>query len=524
MQGRVDTWQRIGPFNVDLDARRVCRDGAEIRLSVKAAGVLRCLVEADGRVVTRNDLLDMVWPQVHVGEEVLTQAIAELRRAFGDQARQPSHIETIPRSGYRLIVSGRQSTAAQISESAAQPRLDAAAPLPSGPSIVVLPFDPLVASTEALAVSTGLSRDIAVSLARSRWLMVTGRGSATSLRAEEADPIALARRLGTGFALSGHVLTGDDRLRISVQLCDATTTETVWGETYERPMGDLFSVIDDIAREIGSAVKSSIDAHLRSAARIKPIESLDAWGLYHLAGGSSLYAAAPDDFKRTQALLLRSADLAPNAARIVAALASLEFRNQLLFERGSDLDGLSRIRDFATRAIDLDPDEPDGLVAMGCVLGSLGDRLGGRDHLLRAVKINPTSFPARVFTAWSFLFSGQNADALAQADVAYIISPHEPANFHVPAIRAHALALAGEFEDAYAAAEICDLHPRSSHLASPLAAWCAVAADRPDRARFHIERLRAARPDFTLADYFIPFPFDGETRETISRYLSAAGL
>src|SRR3990170_7453464 len=83
--------------------RGLCGRRGERRLSPKATGVLLALAETRGRVWSRDALLERVWPNVVVGEEVLTHAIAELRRAFGDDFRQPVLIETIHKSGYRLL-------------------------------------------------------------------------------------------------------------------------------------------------------------------------------------------------------------------------------------------------------------------------------------------------------------------------------------------------------------------------------------------------------------------------------------
>lgn len=516
---------RLGPFDIDLSSRRIRRGDDEIQLSPKAAGVLAALISEAGRVVSRQRLLDTVWPNVHVGEEVLTQAIAELRRALGDNARRPTFIETISKAGYRLIASGAgvAATVALPEPPTSEPP-DSQFSLPVGPSIVVAPFQSLSQDDASRAYSTGVARDSAVALARAKWLFVTGRGSAMALNAEELDPINLAKRLGVRYALSGSVLVHSGRLRVSVQLCDAGSEQMIWAEIFEREIEALFDVIDGIGKEIGKAVESNLEAHLRKVARLMPIDQLDAWGLYHRAEGPARYASTPEEIEHLHGVLSCALELAPDAARISAALASLEFRRQLLFEPPTRHDALKRCMDLAGTALEFDPDEPDALVPMGCALGAIGNRNSGLEHLQRSVALNPSSYPARVFLSWACLFLGRNADSLAQADAADRISPLDPANFHVAAIRAHALALGGHPEEAYAAAEASDLHPRSSHLASAVAAWCAGLAGRHDRARFHLERLHAARPDFELAHYFALFPFEGETRETIARHLHDAGL
>ena len=93
----------IGDAVIDPAARQITRGHHRHRLSLKAMRVLLALVAAQGRVLSRAELLDIAWPGVTVGEEVLTHAIAEIRRRLGDDSRAPRHIETVHKSGYRLI-------------------------------------------------------------------------------------------------------------------------------------------------------------------------------------------------------------------------------------------------------------------------------------------------------------------------------------------------------------------------------------------------------------------------------------
>ncbi|MEL6196929.1 MAG: winged helix-turn-helix domain-containing protein [Pseudomonadota bacterium] len=94
----------VGPWRIDA-AARTATDGAVItRLSPKAMQLLLHLAEAGGGVRSRSELLDLVWPDVHVGDESLTQAIAELRRKLGDRAPGGARlIETVSKAGYRLV-------------------------------------------------------------------------------------------------------------------------------------------------------------------------------------------------------------------------------------------------------------------------------------------------------------------------------------------------------------------------------------------------------------------------------------
>lgn len=103
---RLSDRLRIGDFVVDLSLREVASADADVeptRITVKAQGVLMALVAHAGKVVSREALMDWVWPDTMPNEDVLTQGITQLRKAFGDSRKQNDYIETISKHGYRLI-------------------------------------------------------------------------------------------------------------------------------------------------------------------------------------------------------------------------------------------------------------------------------------------------------------------------------------------------------------------------------------------------------------------------------------
>ena len=91
------------PFLLDLRDERLWKGNEAIRIGAKAFAVLRCLLTQAGQLVTKDTLLETVWPETVVGEAVLTVVIRELRQALGDQAQQPQFIETVRGRGYRFI-------------------------------------------------------------------------------------------------------------------------------------------------------------------------------------------------------------------------------------------------------------------------------------------------------------------------------------------------------------------------------------------------------------------------------------
>lgn len=93
----------LGPWQIDPAACELRNGGGVVRLRPKVMDLLVAFAHNPGRVLSKHCLLDMVWPEVTVGDASLTVAVGELRDALGDHPEQPVYIETIPRRGYRLI-------------------------------------------------------------------------------------------------------------------------------------------------------------------------------------------------------------------------------------------------------------------------------------------------------------------------------------------------------------------------------------------------------------------------------------
>src|SRR5262245_44926546 len=100
---RLQTQGNLLPWRVDLDNECLRRGEQTLKLTLKAFAVLRYLVEHPGRLVTKEELFDAVWPQTYVSDGVLKNCVMELRQALADEARAPQFIETVYRRGYRLI-------------------------------------------------------------------------------------------------------------------------------------------------------------------------------------------------------------------------------------------------------------------------------------------------------------------------------------------------------------------------------------------------------------------------------------
>src|SRR6266481_3820503 len=111
------------PFHLDLAAGRLACGSEPIELAPKAFGLLRYLAERPGQLVSKEELLPGIWPDVQVGPDVLKVTISEIRKVLADPSKEPRIIETAPRRGYRFIARTGQTAAAPAPETDVPPTL-----------------------------------------------------------------------------------------------------------------------------------------------------------------------------------------------------------------------------------------------------------------------------------------------------------------------------------------------------------------------------------------------------------------
>src|SRR6516165_5317376 len=111
----------LGPWRVDPACDEISRDGTTVKLEPRTMRVLVCLAERAGDIVSVNDLLDAVWKDLVVTQYSVYQAVAVLRRALGDNPKDPTYIASVPRRGYRLIAPVEADALMQDSASTTEP-------------------------------------------------------------------------------------------------------------------------------------------------------------------------------------------------------------------------------------------------------------------------------------------------------------------------------------------------------------------------------------------------------------------
>src|SRR5262245_24229550 len=250
---------RFDRFVLDLGRGVLMEQGVERQLRPKTFTLLEYFVQNAGRVVGRDEIMQVIWPDVIVTDDSIAQCIKEVRRTLGDDRHQL--LRTVPRRGYQFVgpvdIYPAQTVAPSPPPSATDTTLEqssrattaADAPvLPDKPSIAVLPFANLSADTNQSYFSDGVTHDIITELSRFSELLVIASNSSFQYRDRFPDMRQVGRELGIRYALGGSIRRAGSRVRITAELVDTATGAHLWAERYDRELEDVFAVEDEVVR------------------------------------------------------------------------------------------------------------------------------------------------------------------------------------------------------------------------------------------------------------------------------------
>ena len=314
---------RVGPWLVQPSLNTISQNGTSNRVEPKMMEVLVCLAEHTGEVVPKEKLLQAVWPDTFVSDDVLKRSVSELRRVFGDDAHESGIIETIPKRGYRLVVDVKPSNgrgpAHVESLHVAEAELPSGRPIirklriglfavgivvsvsglllafnvagirdrlvgASGPplirSLAVLPLQNLSGDPSQEYFSDGMTEELITELSRINGMKVISRTSVMRYKNSNKSLPDIARELGADGIVEGSVLRSGDRVRITAQLISARTDANVWAESYDRDMRDVLSLQKAVASAIAGKVKATMTPIGATQSRIAHPVNLKAHEAY----------------------------------------------------------------------------------------------------------------------------------------------------------------------------------------------------------------------------------------------------
>jgi TolB-like protein len=237
-------------ITIDWDRGLVSHvSGKQTTLRAQSLAVLKTLSERAGTLVSKDELINTVWPNVVVTDDSLVQCIAELRKALNDDAH--AIIRTLPKRGYIFETGSRPAapkhSAALDASAATAPPIDHAQ---YDQSIAVLPFGNISAEADQDYFADGLTEDVITDLSNVPGLFVIARNSSFAYKGKAQNTKQIVSDLGVRYVLEGSIRKSAQRLRITVQLSDAETGLQVWAERFDRELADMFSLQDELTAKI----------------------------------------------------------------------------------------------------------------------------------------------------------------------------------------------------------------------------------------------------------------------------------
>jgi adenylate cyclase len=395
----------------------------DVQLRPKAFEVLRYLVENADRLVTKEELIQTIWPNVTVTDEVLTHCVSEARQAIGDGDQ--AIIKTVPRRGYRfaaavswIVPNAERPPSAPEEVKGAPSASDGGRRLglrlSDRPCVAVLPFANVSGDPEQDYFSDGITEDVITELSRFSELLVITRNSSFQYKGKAVDILQVGRQLGARYVLEGSVRRSGDRVRITAQLTDAETGAHRWAECYDRKLRDAFAVQDEVARAIVALLAAHVNRAETERAMLKPPASWEAYD-YYLRGAeafllhTSRTKASLHDARR---LLEQSLAIDPGYARATAMLSWTYVRAYIEPFDGDYLSpaALDRAVELAEAGVRLDPRLPQARAQLGYVLIWKRQHDAGIVEFERAFALNRNFTDDRF--AQALMYAGQPARAI----------------------------------------------------------------------------------------------------------------
>ncbi|NDP48422.1 MAG: hypothetical protein GZ085_08555 [Sulfuriferula multivorans] len=329
-----------------------------VTLEPRVMQVLVALAMAPGRVVSRAALIDQCWGGRIVGEDAITRAMVQLRKAGNILGGDHFRIETLNKIGYQLV--GTVTWPDAEGSLVAAPLLASTSPPPVAgtefsrdngvPVLAVLAFDNLSNDPDLAYFSDGVSEEILHAVARAKGLRVIGRASAFQFRGADKNAEAVAARLGATHMLDGSVRRAGDTIRISAELIDTKSMQTLWTDRFDRQLNDIFVVQDEIA----AAIAAALDGYLAAAMAQIEIDPV-AYDLHLQAVALFSSGWSAGQLSQGIALLERAVSRAPDFA---AAWATLAGNRAFTLPLTSDAAGNAirpTVQIAARRALELNP-------------------------------------------------------------------------------------------------------------------------------------------------------------------------
>ncbi len=447
----------------------------ELPLAPKAVETLLALVERRGEIVSKDELLEIVWPDAIVEESNLFLYLSTLRKTLGTRPDGKPYIETLRRRGYRfsakvriLPLAGDANHGPRSEEVGTSPITEYLIPdltqagykdnmpgkigllqrpilvgaavvtltavlvssfvffLTSRPieSIAVMPFTNESGNPDLDYLSNGMTEELISRLSKLPNLQVKASSSVFRYRSGNQTK-KIGQELNAQTVLYGWVTQRGDDLQLRVELVDAGSENRIWAETYNKKMYDLVSLQGDIARDLVPRLSLKLTGDDYQKLASNPTENVEAYQLF-LKGRTEIRKLTRQEIEKGIALLRQAIDIDPSYAIAYAGISNAYVSLSLAGERYPG-DVLPNAKEAAVKAVEIDDLLSEAHSALGiAIFWHDWNWPEAEKHLVRALELDPNNATAHFYYGEFLMRIGRQEEGTAEKKRATEIEPLDP--------------------------------------------------------------------------------------------------
>jgi len=413
-------------YELDVDRAELRRAGEPVAVEPQVFELIKLLVSARERVVSRDEIFEVIWCNRIVSDAALSSRIRDARKALGDDGTTQRLIRTVQRRGLRFIGDAVERAAQPVNKPTpkAESRNSETDDVLKRPAVAVLPFETPSGEAGDQFLADGLTDEIAAALSAWRYFPVISRNSALRYRGSDLSGSDIGASLGARYLLTGAFRRAGNRIKVSVTLTDSDADQQIWTQRVTRDLDELIDLEEEIAAQVATLVAPELEgAEARRVIR-KSASDLSAWELAMRAAWL-IKKGSESDFVEAEKFASQSIERAPDWTLPYTLIAISRFQQAMKGFSGSDsktafsdtlvaaqqaleIDRSSWISHALTavgelwtnhnherallhvnRAIELNPSAAMNYHFGGCITGFSGDPEGARQHQERLFRLDP---------------------------------------------------------------------------------------------------------------------------------------
>ena len=423
---------------------------------------------------------------------------------------------------YAWRLAGGAWTAPPVASSTIAPTVNRAGEL----SIVVLPFANLSNDPAQDYFADGITWNLTNDLSRIDGLFVISRNTAFAWKGKAVDARQIGKELGVRYILEGSVQRDQSRVRVTVQLTDSETGRELWGDTFEKPIANLFDLQDEIVAQLANTLRAKLVADIAARAEHKP--NADSTDLLFQGVAWFNKGYTPENLAKAREYFQSALDADPNNLTALAWMAGVDLTIATNYQGADRAAKFASVEAAATKVLSLRPDDAQAHLLLGLLEIFTKRGTEGIAELERALALDPNLPVAHAELGMAMLINGRAGETEAHVKEALRLSPRDPIAFLWVNYAAAAKLLSGADEEA------AGLYRQSIELYRnyPLSHLQLTAAlqllGRSEEARKEAEIALQLNPKFTIRLLRASAPSDNpvylKQRERLIEAWRAAGI